>query len=97
MPPSTKILTLKPGIDAIGPPDDGPDGVGLTGCGFTGCEGDGPDGDGPLLSISGPFGCPLLLVFILNTVLINSSKLCWQWAVASTLNTTIITFCMFAN
>lgn len=47
--------------------------------------------------MSGPVGDPLLTVFWLKTVLIKSSKLCWQCATASTLNTAIITFCMFAN
>lgn len=63
----TKILTFAPGICGGGATGDGP-------------TGDGPegDGDGPLLLllVIGPVGDPLLLVFLSNTELIKSSKVC---------------------
>lgn len=95
-------FTFKPGIwsGCDGPDGDGPACVGCCGDGPTcvGCCGDGPDGDCPLLlSITGPVGDPTLVLFILNTELIKSSKLCWLCATVSTLNKTIINFCMLAN
>lgn len=63
----TKTLTFAPGICGGGATGDGP-------------TGDGPeaDGDGPLLLllVIGPVGDPLLLVFLSNTELIKSSKVC---------------------